>query len=206
MTAEVAAAVADEIAKLEDLIIVYNVYNDELEAQADDYTAVLAQNTQYFINTINHMTTVLTYAELKPLFDKATGYYYSTDANSAEAAAAAEKYIAYREQLEAYETNGAIFVGLVNGLYEANLLEGVEREDAIYAILVDCIAYVDLVDEGVKGVASAMAAYEDALAAYNAELEIVNSDISESAKITCAVRTGSISNIVLAIVSKIFEN
>ena len=206
MTAEVAAAVADEIAKLEDLIIVYNVYNDELTAQADDYTAVLAQNTQYFINTINHMTTVLTYAELKPLFDKATGYYYSTDVNSAEAAAAAEKYIAYREQLEAYETNGAIFVGLVNGLYEAKLLEGVEREDAIYAILVDCIAYVDLVDEGVKGVASAMAAYEDALAAYNAELEIVNSDISESAKITCAVRTGSISNIVLAIVSKIFEN
>ncbi len=206
MTPEVAAAVADEIAKLEELIIIYNVYNDELTAQADDYTAVLAQNTQYFINTINHMTTVLTYAELKPLFDKATGYYYSIDANGEEAAAAAEKYIAYREQLEAYETNGAIFVGFVNGLYEANLLEGVEREDAIYAILVDCIAYVDLVDEGVQGVASAMAAYESALNDYNAELDIINSDISESAKITCAVRTGSISTIVLAIVSKIFEN
>ena len=206
MTAEVAAAVADEIAKLEELIIIYGVYNDELASQAIDYEAVLAQNTQYFINTINHMTTVLTYAELKPLFDKATGYYYSIDANGEEAAAAAEKYIAYREQLEAYETNGAIFIGFVNGLYEANLLDGVEREDAIYAILVNCAAYVDLVDEGVKGVASAMTAYENALAAYNAELEIVNSAISESAKITCAVRTGSISNIVLAIVSKIFED
>lgn len=206
MTAEVAAAVADEIAKLEDLIIIYGVYSDELASQAIDYEAVLAQNTQYFINTINHMTTVLTYAELKPLFDKATGYYYSIDANGEEAAAAAEKYIAYREQLEAYETNGAIFIGFVNGLYEANLLKGVEREDAIYAILVNCAAYVDLVDEGVKGVASAMTAYENALAAYNAELDIVNSDISESAKITCAVRTGSISNIVLAIVSKIFED
>ena len=206
MTAEVAAAVADEIAKLEDLIIVYGVYNDELVSQAADYEAVLAQNTQYFINTINHMTTVLTYAELKPLFDKATGYYYSIDANGEEAAAAAEKYIAYREQLEAYETNGKIFIGLVNGLYEANFLEGVEREDAIYAILVDCVSYVDLIDEGVKGVASAMAAYEEALADYNAELAIVNNDISEAAQITCAVRTGSISNIVLAIVSKIFEN
>ena len=206
MAADVAEAVADEVAKLEELIIIYNVYNDELTAQAEDYKAVLAQNTQYFINTINHMTTVLTYAELKPLFDKATGYYYSIDADGEEAAAAAEMYRAYREQLEAYETNGAIFIGFVNGLYEANLLDGVEREDAIYAILVDCVSYVDLVDEGVKGVASAMAAYESALNDYNAELDIVNSDINESAKIICAVRTGSISNIVLAIVSKIFEN
>ena len=206
MTAEVAAAVADEIEQLKELIIVYGVYNDELEAQKEDYEAVLAQNTQYFINTINHMTTVLTYSELKPLFEKATGYYYSTDVNSEAAAAAAEKYIAYREQLAALETNGAIFVGYVNGLYEAQALTGIEREDAIYAILVECAAYVDLVDEGVRGVANAMDRYETALASYNAELDIVNSDISESAKIICAVRTDYISTIVLAIVKKIFAN
>ena len=51
-----------------------------------------------------------------------------------------------------------------------------------------------------------MAAYESALADYNAELEIVNSDISESAKVVCAVRTDYISTIVLAIVKKIFAN
>lgn len=206
MTDEVAAAVADEIAALEALIIKYNVYNDELVAQKDDYEAVLAQNTQYFVNTVNHMDTVLTYAELKPIFDKATGYYYSIDVDSEEAAAAADKYIAYREQLEAWETNGAIFVGYVDGLAAAKALTGVEREDAIYEVLVNCVDYVDLVDESVKGVKNAMTAYETALAEYNAELEIVNSDINESAKITCAVRTRSISNIVLAIVSKIFED
>ncbi len=206
MSAEVAAAVADEIEQLKELIIVYGVYNDELEAQKEDYEAVLAQNTQYFINTINHMTTVLTYSELKPLFEKATGYYYSTDVNSEAAAAAVEKYIAYREQLAALETNGAIFVGFVNGLYEAQALTGVEREDAIYAILVECAGYVDLVDEGVRGVANAMERYETALASYNAELEIVNSDISESAKVICAVRTDYISSIVLAIVRKMFAN
>ena len=206
MTPEVAAAVADEIAQLEELIVIYGVYNDELEAQKGDYEAVLAQNTQYFINTVNHMDTVLTYAELKPLFDKATGYYYSIDVDGEAAAAAADKYIAYREQLEILETEGAIFIGYVNGLAEAKKLSGVERDDAIYAILVKCIAYVDIVDEGVSGVASAMAKYESALADYNEELAIVNSDISESVKITCAVRTNSISNIVLAIVSKIFED
>ena len=206
MTDEVAAAVADEIAALEALIIKYNVYNDELVAQKDDYDAVLAQNTQYFVNTVNHMDTVLTYAELKPMFDKATGYYYSIDVDSEEAAAAADKYIAYREQLEAWETNGAIFIGYVDGLAAAKALSGFEREDAIYEVLVNCIDYVDLVDESVKGVKNAMTAYETALAEYNAELEIVNSDINESAKITCAVRTRSISNIVLAIVSKIFED
>ncbi len=206
MTDEVAAAVADEIAALEELIIVYNVYNDELVAQEEDYKAVLEQNTQYFINAVNHMTTVLTYAELKPMFEKATGYYYSIDVDSDEAAAAADKYIAYREQLEAWETNGAIFIGFVDGLAEAEYYTGVEREDMIYAALVNCTAYADLIDESVPGVAAAVAKYEAALAAYNAELDIVNGDISETAKITCAVRTGSISTIVLAIVSKIFAN
>jgi hypothetical protein len=98
------------------------------------------------------MTTVLTYAELKPMFDKATGYYYSIDVNSEEAAAAADKYIAYREQIEAWETNGAIFIGFVDGLAVAEVLEGVEREDAIYEILVNCTAYIDLIDASVKGV------------------------------------------------------
>ena len=206
MTPAVAEAVADEIVKLEELVIKYGVYADELAAQEEDYKAVLAQNTQYFINTVNHMTTVLTYAELKPMFDKATGYYYSIDVNSEEAAAAADKYIAYREQIEAWETNGAIFIGFVDGLAVAEVLEGVEREDAIYEILVNCTAYIDLIDASVKGVGNAVAEYEEALAAYNAELDIVNGDINESAKITCAVRTGSISTIVLAIVSKIFGN
>ncbi len=206
MTPEVAASVADEIAKLNELIIIYNVYNDELALQENDYKAVLAQNTQYFINTVNNMSAVLSYVELKPLFDKATGYYYSIDSDGEEASAATEKYIAYREQLEAWETNGAIFVGYVDGLAAAQALSGVEREDAIYAVLVSCMAYVDLVDEGVEGVAEAMADYKAALAAYNAELDIVNTDISESAKITAAVRTRSISNVVLAIISKIFEN
>ncbi len=206
MTDEVKAAVADEVAALEALLIKYKVYSEELEAQETDYEAVLAQNTQYFVNTINHMTTVLTYAELKPMFEKATGYYYSIDVDSEEAAAAADKYVAYREQLEAWETNGAIFVGFVDGLAAAKVLSGVEREDAVYKILVNCTAYVDLVDEGVTDVKNAMSAYDSALADYNAELEIVNSDISETAKITCAVRTGSISNVVLAIVSKIFAD
>lgn len=206
MTPEVAASVADEIAKLNELIVIYNVYNDELALQENDYKAVLAQNTQYFINTVNNMTAVLNYAELKPLFDKATGYYYNIDSDGEEASAAAEKYIAYREQLKALETNGAIFIGYVEGLADAEALSGVEREDAIYAVLVNCMAYVDLVDEGVEGVADAMADYKAALDAYNAELNIVNADIGESAKITAAVRTRSISNIVLAIVSKIFED
>ena len=206
MTPEVAAAVADEIEKLNQLIIIYNVYNDELVLQENDYKAVLEQNTYYFINTVNNMSAVLNYADLKPLFDKATGYYYNIDSDGEEAAAAVEKYIAYREQLKAWETNGAIFIGHVEGLAAAEQLSGIEREDAIYAVLVNCMSYVDLVDEGVAGVADAMADYEAALAAYNAELDTVNADISESAKITVAVRTRSISNIVLAIVSKIFED
>ena len=152
------------------------------------------------------METVLTYSELVPLFEKATTYYYGIDVEEEETQAAIEKYVSYREKLAALEENGAIFVGFAEALEDADALEGKEKQDATYTALVNCMKYAALTDLGVEGVAKANETYEAALAAYNAELGIVSAEISETAKVTCAVRSDYIATTVLAIIGKIFED
>lgn len=201
---ELAEAIADEVEELASVMVTYEVYLGELDIQNEDYLAVLEENTTYFINTIAHMDTVITYAELKPLFDTATTYYHSMDVESEAASVAVDKYNDYRIMLASYEENGAIFVGYAAMIAEADELEGVEKQDAIFAALVNCMTYVSLTDMGVEGVAEAYEAYEAALEAYNAEAQSVASDVSESAKVTCAVRSECIASTILAIIGKIF--
>ena len=208
LSADVYAVVADEIDTLRQLRIEYNVYVDEIAAQAEDYEAILEQNTQYFIGTVQQMSTCIYYADIKPLYDKATTYYYGINVDDAAALAAAEVYAMYRELIAYYEATAEIFIGYVTSLNAANdpTLTVLEKEDAIFVALTNSMAYASLVDEGVAGVAEAMATYEAALTDYNAETEIVNSEISGTTQITCATRTGYISTTVLAIISKLFEN
>ncbi len=205
ITDAVADAIKDEIEQLKSVMVTYDVYREELAIQKDDYSIILEENTTYFINTVAYMGTVITYAELKPLFETATTYYHSMDVESAEASAAVDKYNDYRIMLNSLEANGAIFVGYAAKLAEAEELEGVEKQDAIFAALVNCMTYVELTDIGVEGVAEAYEAYEEALAAYNAEYADVVEDVSESSKVVCAVRSDYMATTVLAILGKIFE-
>ncbi|MBQ8689505.1 MAG: hypothetical protein IJ515_03990 [Clostridia bacterium] len=206
MSEEMIESIDKELKKLESLVSRYYVYEGEIELQKEDYKNILERNTTYFINTIEQMDTVLTYSELVPLFEKATSYYYGIDVEEEATQAAIEKYVGYREKLESLEANGAIFIGYVNTLADANELTGREKQDAIYVALVNCMSYATLTDVGVEGVAEANEIYEAALAEYNAELGVVKTEISETAKVTCAVRSDCISTTVLAIIGKIFED
>jgi len=203
MTKDVSDAVAEEIAELELIMVAYEVYKNELTSQKQDYEIVLAQNTQYFINTIAHMETVITYAELKPLFDLATKYYYGIDVNTAEAQAAAQRYAEYRDILGALEVNGEMFIGYVKNAKNAGKYAGIQKQDALFEALVNASYYLELTDAGVEGVADAIEYYEQALAEYNAEADIVNTEVSEAARVTCAARTNTISATILAIVGKL---
>ena len=200
--------VADEIEALRQCIIEYEVYVAEIAAMAPDYESILAQNTYYFIGIVQQMTTCISYVDIKPLFEKAESYYYGINVDTEEALEAAEIYAVYRDLIAYYEATAEIFIGYVTSLNAANdpSLSLVEKEDVIYVALSNAMAYASLVDEGVEGVAAAMAKYETALANYNAETEIVNSELAGATQITCATRSGYISATVLAIISKLFGN
>ena len=77
ITYEVLQVIRDEMKELEQLEISIFVHNEELALQVDDYIDVLESNTANFMGIVKHMQTAVTYAEIKPLFDQATVYYYA---------------------------------------------------------------------------------------------------------------------------------
>ena len=200
--------VVDEMATLEELLYIATVYYAEIESglHEDDYKAILAANTQSFIGTVEEMTAFTAYADVKPLFDKATEYYYAMNVDTDAAKAAIEIYHSYRDTLADIEFNSTMFIGAVKVLGQAAALEGVDKEDKTFLALVDCMKYVDGVDETYEGVKAAKEVYTKALDEYNADADAVNGEIAEITKASCAVRTKSIVYTVLAIIGKIFED
>lgn len=180
-------------------LYVLEVYKSELEAYRIDYEAILAANTESFIGVVSRMQTYVTYSELKPLYDLAIeNYYYSMNADSEEVRAAMALFEAVEAQLTEWETNGAMLIG-----YAENLTS--RRQAQKYRALVNCANYVDLVDEGVEGVAKALALYEKTLAEYNETISPVNAEISEVSDVVCSVRTESVAATILAIIKNLFN-
>ena len=214
MTNDVAVAVADEMKALSDLKIILGVYEYELYGDPDDdedgyissFEDVLEQQTQYFINIINHMDSVINYAELEALFEQASAYYYGINVTVEGAAEAAEKYAAYRTQLATIRENNAMFIAYANNVKNAAMYNGNAKRDAIYAALKDCSAYINVIDENNADVAAAIAIYNAQVAEYNAKVAKFNGAMFESVCITNAVRCGRISASVLAVVGNIINN
>ena len=175
------------------------VYKSELEAYKIDYEAILAANTESFLGVVSKMQTYVTYSDLKPLYDLAIeNYYYSMNADSEEVRAAIALFEAIEAKLTEWETNGAMLIG-----YTENLTS--RRQAQKYRALVNCANYADLVDEGVEGVAKALALYEKTLAEYNESIAPVNAEISEVSDVVCSVRTESIAATILAIIKNLFN-
>ena len=175
------------------------VYKAELESYKVDYEAILESNTQSFIGIVEKMGTYVTYSELKPLYDEAiTKYYYSMNINSDEVKAAVEKFAEYEMMIENWEYNGAMLISYVENLNSAR------RRSQTFRALTNCKAYIDLVDAGVAGVGDAIADYNEALANYQAGINPVNSEITQSTDIVCSLRSVSIASTVLAVVKTIF--
>ena len=175
------------------------VYKSELEAYRIDYEAILAANTESFLGVVRRMQSYVTYSDLKPLYDLAIeNYYYSMNADSEEVRAAIALFEAVEAQLTEWETNGAMLIG-----YAENLTS--RRQAQKYRALVNCANYADLVDEGVEGVAKALALYEKTLKEYNDSIAPVNAEISEVSDVVCSVRTESIAATILAIIKNLFN-
>ena len=149
------------------------------------------------------MKSVITYKELKPLFEKATTFYYGMNTNSKEAKEAMALYDEYADKLASVEENSKFFIEYVGTLKMAEKLSGVKKQDAIYEALVNAMMHFDGVDKTYTGVANAYKTYTETLAEYNAGAESVNTEIEGTVDAMCASRAGSTAATILATIKNI---
>lgn len=190
-----------DIEALAELKYTLEIYKAELEGQKETYSDLLEQNTQYFIDTVKKMSSALTYAEVKPLYDEALVYYYGMNVDSAEAVEAIELFNAYEITLGVIEQASGLFEAAARNLRFA------KTNDQIYLVLVQCMMYADYIDLTYsEDVAEAAESYEEALESYNARAAAINAEIYAVSDVASAVRSDEIPSVVLAIVSGIYKN
>ena len=178
-------------------------YKAELETYMDDYKELLDRNTQYFIDTIQKMSLLTTYQELKPLYDEALSYYYAMNAISDEAKAAVAIFDEYDERLTAIQINSELFVQASQDLDLISYL-GVEAE---FALLSECALYYDYIDVTYsESIASKLALYEDLVNSYNLAVDSANEVVETSSLIGAALRSGEIPLAVLAVINQLYKN
>ena len=177
-----------------------DAYTKEVAQYELQYGSVLEENTTAFIGLVNKMDSFASYKDIKPLYDEAiASYYYNMNVDSEAAKDALARFAKHEEYAKEAEETAASLKSAVASLKSAR------SRKQIYKALAECALYVDKANTDIKGVSDNIAIYNEKLAAYKAELEPVNQQISESGGIACSSRANSIATAVLAIVKTIFS-
>ena len=169
-------------------------YKGRLGTLEGDYKKVLIENTTKFVNVMKDAAEFDTYAQLKPLFDQATEYYYAMNIEDST-----ELYILQYEELrnslERIEADSQAYVDIVNGnVYDADgnaiygVLSTLTDRNEIYKSLVGCYLCEENLDITYPGAAQAKAVYDSKYQEYNGATDTDNERFKNSEAVVYAVR------------------
>ena len=120
-----------------------------------------------------------------------------------EVKAAIEIFYGYEEKLTAIENDTALFIDAAATISLAEM-RGIE---SVYEVLVKCVVYYENVDATYSAAAAeALAAYEAAVANYNATATGINAEINTTLGIVAALRANSVPVAILAVVNSMINN
>ena len=182
---------------IEPLLIRYELYCEEVEREESLYAETLVQNSIYFINIVNDMMTLNSYAEMKPLFDEAYALYFALDASVPGAEEAIDSFDAVYDMVSLIEEHSR---GLI---VSAALLADAYGDEAVFALLVECCYYAEKADLGYAGVREAMAVYNSEYSKYCGKINQANTEIGEAVHTVGSLRASSGEGVVAVFIKKI---
>ena len=209
ITKAVRMRVEDEREQLLKLQGQNEVYENELKGYENSYLDVLNQQTQYFINIINHMDSIVSFSEIEELFDEATVYYYGINLNVEGALEAAEKYADYRAYIASVnESNDAFTMYMKNltSILNDEEIVGKEKRDELFSTLKSLSTYVDFVDAGDRNIAGGLERYYTELAAYESGISAIDGAIYQANQFANALRTNKLPATVLSVIGRLIND
>ena len=174
-------------------------YKAQLPIIEGDYKNLLTQNTTKFVNTMKKAAEYVSYADLKPLYDEATEYYYSMDLVGDDINAYLESYELLRQKMNTIESSCDTFI------YCANELKTETDRDVVFALLSEAKSCMAGLDDSYEGIGAAKAAYNDAYAKYTANAESINSQLEETLNVAASVRGNWDFDAIVSFVKNLFN-
>ena len=180
------------------------IYKAELEAIKEMYADQVEENTYYFIAAVKKMDSVSTYADLKPLYEEALQYYYGMNVDSEDAKAAIAKFNDYEEKINLVAESSRLFA---DKAFFISLAQSSKDQDAIYNAIMDAMLYYQYTDATYSStMQDSIDSYLEALEAYNAGADVINSEIEVVSGVVCSVRTNKISAVILAVINQFIKD
>ena len=167
-----------------------------LYEQKDGYVNVIAENTERFIEICDGFLGPVDYVTMKQAYTQALKYFHLMDVSDVRVQNAIAIFKTRREEIDAIEAYANEFI------ISTARLAGV-KYDSLDAII-ECSAYLDRLNTGVKGVNEAVAKLNAAMADYNAEIAKSNLEIASTQSAAMALVNTEKTNGIMALVSLIF--
>ena len=196
---EVKSLYAEANAELNREIERNETYKAQLPIIEGDYKNLLTQNTTKFVNTMKKAAEYVSYADLKPLYDEATEYYYSMDLVGDDINVYLESYELLRQKMNKIEDSCDTFI------YCANELKSETDRDVVFALLSEAKSCMAGLDDSYEGIGVAKAAYNDAYAKYTANAESINSQLEETLNVAASVRGNWDFDAIVSFVKNLFN-
>lgn len=175
--------------EIAELLTLNEIYAGTLGDVQVEYEKILSQNSVLFKNLVDVMSALETYAEIKPVFDEATNYFYAMNIQAAgsytkeEIEAAVNTYEAIRSELNLIEAESENFIGTVAQAKAAKT--NAEK----YSLLTTAGAYLVNCDNTYSGVSAARANYNSLVTALDNAASVCNGEMAQAIAVAGSARS-----------------
>ena len=187
-------------------------YKVQLNLLVGDYKQLLTENAPRFINVMKMTKNYSTYADLKPLYDEATKYYYTMNIEGEGMDECLADYEELRALISAIESDSKAFIDIIYGnvtdeygyaIFSA--MSTITDKSELYNSLREAYLCFENLDVTYPGVSAAKAIYDAKYQEYTTGASVVNSEIAGAETVVYATRGNWTFDMVVVFAKKLIN-
>jgi len=187
-------------------------YKLQLNTLVGDYKKLLVENAPRFISVMKMSKHYSTYADLKPLYDEATKYYYTMNIEGEGIEECLADYEELRALITSIEKDSGAYIDIIYGNItdeEGNAifkpLSEITNKQELYASLKEAYLCFENLDMTYPGAAEAKAIYDAKYQEYNTSATQVNTELACGESVVYAARGNWTFDTVVIFVKKLIN-
>ena len=170
-------------------------YKAQLNTLVGDYKKLLVENAPRFISVMKMSKHYSTYADLKPLYDEATKYYYTMNIEGEGIEECLADYEELRKLITSIEADSKAYIDVIygnvldedgNAIYRP--ISQITDKNELYVSLKEAYLCLENLDMTYPGALEAKAAYEAKYQEYNNSAVQINTELAGGESVVYAAR------------------
>ena len=187
-------------------------YKVQLNTLVGDYKKLLTENAPRFISVMKMSKHYSTYADLKPLYDEATKYYYTMNIEGEGIEECLADYEELRTLITSIERDSQAYIDIIygnvtdengNAIFKA--MSTITDKSELYDSLREAYLCYENLDITYPGAKEAKAIYDAKYQEYNSGASVVNTEIANGETVVYAARGNWTFDIIVVFAKKLIN-